>query len=184
MIDDKYGLIDSLHVELFEDLLRKYGSRIVLDLGCGPRNPLGNKADLVKKLICVDGSEYVKEQMKKEKLPENSSFVFGDITNLPFKDNYAKLVLMLGIYTALPPKKLYVQSKNKFSSFQEYVANSQSMYLKEAHRVLKPRGFLIASLRDSKEFTIASQVRAFSNYFDVLNVYEGERYLLEAINRK
>jgi len=183
MIDDKYGLIDSSHVELFENMLRKYGNGIVLDLGSGPRNPRGNKSELVKKLICVDGSEYVKQEMEKEDLPKNCSFVFSDICKLPFKDNYADLVLMIGIYTALPPKKLYEESKEKFSSFQDYVNNTNKLMLTEAHRVLNSDGHLIASLKEHKK-SIDTQINEFSQYFDIIKVYSGERYLIEAKYKK
>jgi len=118
MLDDKYGLLDSDHVNIFEDLLIQYGNGIVMDLGCGSRNPADNKSKLVKTLIGVDGSEFVNQELAKESLPDNFSFFLEDICDMPFKDNYADLVLMLGIYTALPPKKLYEQLKDKYSSFK------------------------------------------------------------------
>jgi ubiquinone/menaquinone biosynthesis C-methylase UbiE len=177
MIDDKYGLIDEKHVKIFENLLLKYGKGIVLDLGSGPRNPQGNKSQLVKKLICVDGSKQVEKEIKKEKLPNNCSFVFGDVCDLPFEDNYADLVLMIGIYSAIPPKELFIQSRKKYLSFQDYVKNTQKLMLQEAQRVVKPTGHLLASLNNK---SIIKQLGEFKGYFNMSNVYKGERFLIEA----
>ena len=115
------------HKELWEDLLplKKYtkDGDTVLDLGCGS----GRLYQLFLGLsIRYVGADQSREQLKfaRKRYPRGK-FVYGEMTNLSFKDQTFDVIYCIAAFHHLPDKKTRVQA------------------LKEMKRVLKPGGRVV-----------------------------------------
>ncbi len=101
------------------------GERI-LDLGCGNGRLLEIIKDKKIDYIGVDASEKLIEIAKKNY--PNSKFQVADALNLPFPDNYFDKIFSIRVLHHFPSEEFRFQ------------------FLKEAKRVLKPKGFLILTV--------------------------------------
>ncbi len=115
----------------------------VLDLGCGN----GRFYELIKdrtKYFGLDNSEEL-INLARKRYPE-ADFKKGDALNIPFPDNYFDKVFSVSVLHHIPSKKL------------------RKEFLKEAKRVLKPRGVLIITVWDLNEKPRIKKL-ACKNYF-------------------
>jgi len=101
------------------------GDRI-LDLGCGNGRLFQLLKDLKINYLGLDFSEKLIKEAKK-RYPEEK-FIVANALNPPFKDNHFDKVLSLAVFHHLPSKKLRLR------------------FLREAKRVLKPKGILILTV--------------------------------------
>ncbi|MBN2459015.1 methyltransferase domain-containing protein [Candidatus Woesearchaeota archaeon] len=179
VISDLYGLVEESHVVIFEDLLRRHGKGLVLDLGCGARNPSGNKSELVDFLIEMDLSNEAHDFFSKLSLPSNSIFVKADVRKQPFPDSSIDLALMLGLYGCCVPVKEYVRFKVlPKEKWLGYVSDCQDAILKETQRTLSPSGLLISS-NSAWGQPIEKTIPQFEKYFTITGIHPGnERYLI------
>ena len=109
---------------LFTDYLKK--NEKILDLGCGN----GRFYKIIKNQKChyigVDTSEEL-IKIAKKKYPKGN-FQLANGLNLPFPSNYFDKIYCIAVLHHLPSKKLRLD------------------FLKEAKRVLKPKGFLFLTI--------------------------------------
>ncbi len=102
----------------------------VLDLGCGN----GRFYELLKNKTNYFGVDNSKEliSLAKKRYPE-TCFKKGNVLNIPFPDNYFNKVFSVSVLHHIPSKEL------------------RKEFLKQAKRVLKPKGILIITVWDLKE---------------------------------
>lgn len=95
----------------------------VLEIATGPGLLAKNVAYAANRMIATDYSEGMIKEARKGKHPDNLTFEVADAADLPFEDNSFDVVLIANALHVMPdPEKA----------------------LKEADRVLKDRGILIA----------------------------------------
>lgn len=175
-----YGNLEYMHVEIFEELLKKYGKGIVLDLGCGPEFSAKYTSKLVGTLIQMDCSEGARENyFANRELPKNSYFVTGDVRQMPLKNETADIALMLGIFGTCIGN---ITSQNYlYASLcrNQFLFENQEHFLRETSRVLKLEGIVIVSNSIERQ-PIEETKEQFQEYFKILNIHEGQkRYLME-----
>ena len=108
---------DIIRARFIERFLPK-GQGKCLDAGAG--------AGIYKSLVLSKGYEYVGIDVK----PRSQDVVYGDITSIPFPDNYFEAVLCVDILEHVE---------------KDYIA------IKEMFRVLKPKGVLVLHTPDSRQ---------------------------------
>ena len=110
---------------LAEALLKIHSFNVVADLGAGEGTVAQLFAQRAKQVIAVDNSpkmvEFGQDLAKKHELP-NLDFRLGEIEEIPIEDNSVDLAL--------------------FSQALHHAQNPSNA-LKEAHRILKPKGTLV-----------------------------------------
>jgi ubiquinone/menaquinone biosynthesis C-methylase UbiE len=123
-------VLNSMFKSIDTALIPKDKKIMILDAGCGPGivgdyvyKKMNKKNKLSPSIIFVDISESMLEAVPKNK---DYHAVKGDVTNLPFPDNFFNIVLMKQVLDYLP-KTLQLRTIN------------------ELYRVLKPNGQLILS---------------------------------------
>lgn len=95
----------------------------VLEIATGPGLLALHVASSAKSMIATDYSEGMIREAKKNDHPANLRFEVADATNLPYEDNSFDVVIIANALHVMPdPEKA----------------------LEEIHRVLRPRGILIA----------------------------------------
>jgi ubiquinone/menaquinone biosynthesis C-methylase UbiE len=92
----------------------------------------GAGAGIYKPLVLSKGYEYVGIDIK----PRSPDIIYGDVTNIPFPENCFEVVLCVDTLEHVE---------------KDYVA------IKEMHRVLKPRGMLIAHTPNSAQTHILAE---------------------------
>lgn len=98
-----------------EELIR---NKRVADLGCGIGRWSYFLAKTVKELILIDFSRSIFVARKNLKNFNNTIFFMGDITKLPFKENFADFVFSLGVLHHIPQDTL--QEIRKFKNYASY----------------------------------------------------------------
>lgn len=120
---ETYGNILKEHEDEFklyfdivdEELVR---DKRVADLGCGIGRWSYFLAKTVKELILIDFSRSIFVARKNLKKFNNTIFFMGDITKLPFKENFADFVFSLGVLHHIPQDTL--QEIRKFKNYAPY----------------------------------------------------------------
>lgn len=106
-------------------------SRVILDIGCGAGHStnylrsVNDHADV----IGIDLSEYATRRAKK--IYQRIDFLLGDCRKLPIRDCAIDLIVAFEVYEHL---------------------DNPHMFLLEAHRVLKPGGYIFLSTPNPKSF--------------------------------
>jgi len=119
------------------ELLKKYSGDRVLDIGCGVGDHLAKTGSAIKVGIELARTRLV---YGKKKYPE-THFLQADATRLPFKDNSFDTVITVDVIEHVP---------------------KYSVFVREAHRVLKPGGVLLVQ-------TPNYPIKRFYDYVGYLN---------------
>lgn len=144
----------------------------VLDIGCG----IGQRAFIACKdnkcsIIGIDGSniaiQYANETFKLPKL----KFVVGNITKMPFKDNYFDNAYMLAVI--------------------EHIQNTD-LLLSEIKRVIRPGGKIFISVTENDYHSSPDHVHSFSvnkirkifNDFKMINIFVKHHIIFLTIENK
>lgn len=116
---------DQLNTPAFIALLPDIKESIGLDIGCGDGHNSKQIAAYCKKLICIDISDKLLDEAKKELMPDNLTFQKENAAQLSFKDDYFNFIVAT-------------------MSFMDMA--EMSNVLAEVNRVLMPSGFLQFSI--------------------------------------
>ncbi len=160
-------LTEKEHLARYNFSLEYVGGKRVLDIACGTGYGTKIIASKAKEVIGVDISSEVIYYAKKNYSRENIIFYQGDATNLHFlKDDTFDCVVSFETIEHIPNYK---------------------KYLKEMHRLLKPRGLYIVSTPNKKyaspglskpknpfhviEFYLNDFKKLLNNYFSDIKIY-------------
>jgi len=153
------------------DLANTWEPGNILDLGCGNGR---NLIPFAKKRFDCYGIDFSKNMIKnaKKSFKENklkAKFKQGELTKIPFKDNYFDYIICL-------------------ASFHHLNKKEQSTSLKEIKRILKPKGKLFIAVWNkwqprfifkSKEQIIPWKVKdkTYQRYYYLFNIFEFKNLL-------
>lgn len=139
--------------------------RYILDIGCGPGAVMKDLGLDRYNVVGIDLSEHLLRSCKNNLMTHTCGasgyLVQGDAQQLPFAGKSFDVVVCLGVLSYLP---------------------SESKILGEAHRVLRPGGFLLIGVRN--ELSLANAGHHFRRILDELLFPRGTHFLAARNTRK
>jgi SAM-dependent methyltransferase len=128
------------------------GAATVCDLGCGSGRWSYYLRQRCRRLILVDFSDAIFVARRNLKDSTNTLFFMGDLTNLPFRRQFADLVICLGVLHHLPIPAVYVVRRLKTLAprilvYLYYALENRPPHFRAALRVVTAVRQLTARMR-------------------------------------
>ena len=173
--------IEAEHVHRYHVIAKHLKNKYVLDAGCGAGYGSNILSKYCSKVVAIDiSSETIQWCKQNYGAQNNLEFLEASLVKLPFKDSTFDCIVNLEVIE-------HVQK------------DIQEAFLKEARRVLKPKGILISSTPNKEIYTDQSGYNnpyhicefypdEFKNFlsqeFSTVKIYNQELYMVSSILEK